>query len=499
MEQTMSFGPAPPLKHFSLEKNRTMITMLRDKAAPILANNLLPHFTDHSVAHSDNVTKLVDNLLEWDEPVLNDQELVILYSACYLHDIGMQYERAGETDVVSSLSLIPPWDERSESDKRDLLRTFHNRISAEMVQKSVYSASPPIGFQLTSEFNASYIARLCHAHCLPIDTSEYSHLVEDGPNIRMSLLSGLLRLADILDESRRRATCEKERTLELDLESQTHWWRHHYTEDVSFDCSNRVITIWFDFPSARLAEYERIVPLLQMPQIEAEFRYHASALVKNGLGWSLRHKSKDTPYGSAKEMPEEVLTAMLTQLARRRRVADEEHRLLALGQFREARPSIERRLKALNDRESSMDLGDYLLELGRISFDLFELGGRRSARSALHRRYLTHLHLLTLDDRLRVGLRLLEWLLDDGQAFEATKLVEALAPSAQPLPQGDGRKWEYTRLKILALTSANAYDEVKAELRSALEWAPHEAKASLAADLAEIMLLQGDFGRDEEA
>lgn len=49
----MSFGPAPPFKHLSDEKSRALLITLRAKTAPILANNILPHFTDHSVAHSD--------------------------------------------------------------------------------------------------------------------------------------------------------------------------------------------------------------------------------------------------------------------------------------------------------------------------------------------------------------------------------------------------------------------------------------------------------------
>ena len=223
----MSLGPAPSWKHLSNETYRALLTVLRDRVAPILANNLLPHFTDHSVAHSDNLTELVDNLLANGTQLLTDRELLILYSACYLHDIGMQFERAGETEVISSLSLLCPWNDLHETDRRELLRKYHNLISAELVTKSVGSASPPIGFTLTMEYGPRYIATLCHAHCMETDTEAYADVVQDGPGIRVPLLSALLRLADILDESRRRAVREKARTLELDLDSQTHWWRHY--------------------------------------------------------------------------------------------------------------------------------------------------------------------------------------------------------------------------------------------------------------------------------
>ena len=494
----MSLGPAPRWKHLSEEKARAMLTALRAGVAPILANNLLPHFTDHSIEHSDSVSELIDNLLENAPSPLTNHEILILYSACYLHDIGMQFGRAGETDVISALNLLPPWSGQSDAGKRELLRAWHNRLSAELVNKSVGVAAPPIGFHLTPDFGPEYIASLCCAHCVDTDSAEYATLVEEGPGIRLPLLSALLRLADILDESRRRATRERARTLELDLDAQTHWWRHYYTEGVTFDPRDRIITIWFDFPPDRLPEYKMVVPVLQIPLIEAEIARHAGVLLKNGLGWSVRYKSQSKPYSNAEEMPETVLTAMLKQLASRRAAADEQQRLLALTRFQEARPSIERRLQSLKDREPSMDPGDSLLELSNIAFDLFDLGGRISARWALYHRYLESLQHLSLDDRLRIGTRLLEVLVDDGQDFEAAQLLQKLTPLFQTLPISDERKGAYAKLEIRTLIAACAYEEAKAAITAALQWAAPAEKASLTADLAEIELLQGDFEQKEE-
>jgi hypothetical protein len=78
---------------------------------------------------------------------------------------------------------------------------------------------------------------------LPVDSTRYQDLTKDEANVRMDLLSAFLRIADILDESSRRATREQAQTLQLDMTSQTHWWRHYYTKDVSIDKSNRLITI----------------------------------------------------------------------------------------------------------------------------------------------------------------------------------------------------------------------------------------------------------------
>src|SRR5437868_4760436 len=97
---TSPFGPPPALIHLQSEPHRALVVALRGAVAPLLGVNLFHHFTNHSVAHSDNVCVHVDSLikpLQSSAHPLSADELVILYSACYLHDAGMEYERAGQT------------------------------------------------------------------------------------------------------------------------------------------------------------------------------------------------------------------------------------------------------------------------------------------------------------------------------------------------------------------------------------------------------------------
>ena len=138
----------------------------------------------------------------------------------------MHYERAGDTRTIRDLKLPTPWEKLPEDTRRDLLRRHHAAISAEMVQASIRSNAPPVGIQVTGDIFPESVAALCEAHTLDANSPLYAQLTQREPRIRMGLVSGLLRIADILDESRRRATREKARTLLLDLTSQTHWWRH---------------------------------------------------------------------------------------------------------------------------------------------------------------------------------------------------------------------------------------------------------------------------------
>lgn len=102
------------------------------------------------------------------------------------------------------------------------------------------------------DYFPNYVAAISEGHTLPIESPRYRELTVDGPNLRIELLSALLRIADILDLSRRRANRAKELTLGLSVESQTHWWRHHYTEDIVIDQDRKLVSVWFDFP--RLAQ-----------------------------------------------------------------------------------------------------------------------------------------------------------------------------------------------------------------------------------------------------
>ena len=183
--------------------------------APILANNLLHHFTDHSVEHSDSLARYIDSLilpLQATAEKLSEDELLILYAACYLHDIGMQYEKAYETQIIASLKLSTPWSDLSSD---DLIRQHHAAISAEMVRASLNATAPIIGLQLTVDYFPTYVAALCEGHTLSTESARYKSLTQPGPNLRIELLSGLLRIADILDLSRRRANRPKALTLDL--------------------------------------------------------------------------------------------------------------------------------------------------------------------------------------------------------------------------------------------------------------------------------------------
>lgn len=487
--------------HLDGESSRSLLVNLRNKVAPILDNNIQPHFTDHSVLHSDGVSQLVDALigpLQKSDERLNQTELVILYSACYLHDIGLQYENAGQTKTIADLNLGLPWDEQPEAERRNLLRRLHHKISAEMVHSSVRSEDPIIGMQLTQDYEPSKIACLCESHNLYFeverDMNRYMEITTDGPEIRMQLLAGLLRVADILEESRRRATRPKANTLMLDVTSQMHWWRHYYTKEVTFDKHDKTITIWFDFPPAKFNSYSRVVPELQKPWIEAELNRHAAVFNRFGVTWTLQVRLKAEEYSDTETMPYEVVTAMMAELRARHLDEDERRRAVLLNTFRESRPQIDGRFDHLQNQKEVLSPQDYLLKLVEVSNDLWTIGSKRSAIMTLVFDFGKNCQHLVACKRIEVGTRLMEMCLEEGIPELANGWGIVLQQNVRTLDPNHPAVFPCLRTIADWFIALCGYDEAKAAIAQAIASAPDDANiALLNAKRCEIEFLQGEL------
>ena len=492
----MRSNPSSLFRHLR-DPHRTLISSLREAVAPILANNLLPHFTDHSVDHSDRLTTLVDELIEpiqSGQHALSPTELAVLYAACYLHDIGLQFENAGLTRVISELALPHGWDALSEDQRRDLLRQRHNRISAEMVYRSATGEPPLVGMALPRELEPASVANLCAAHTVDTESPEYRKLMSGAPSVRMPLLSGLLRVADILDESQDRAQPEKARTLRLDVNAQIHWYRHYYTESVVIDQHEKTIRVCFDFPPAKEREYGAIVPELQMPLIQRELARHELVFHKYGLGWTLVHSVGSNEYGIKEAMPEPVLTAMLKHLFDLRNKNAEVQRQTVLRQFEEAQPSFERRLGEAERRRQDGDVAGWLRELAQVCSSMWDMGGKRSAWTTLHGPFYRNNQMLEPVERIKLGTDLARLMIEDDAAFQAANLLVGLRSAADALPDNEPTKIEFYRVLVpcflanLDLASAREACERLCRLPAA-----EDEKHKLKTQLREAALLSGDM------
>lgn len=482
---TTDSDSAARFRHLGDSVSRGRLEALRDAVKPILANNLLPHFTDHTVSHSDSLVAIIDqfiNPIQSGQHALQPQELMALYGACYLHDIGMQFERAGETEVIRR-QLHPPlkmdgiddavyhlaWEDLSEDERRRLLREYHHEIAAELVVSSVRASEPPVGIQLADDYLPDVLASLCEAHCIDpeheLTCERYQSLVQQRGPIRVALLSALLRVADILDASGKRARREKARALLLDCEAQLHWWRHYYTKDITFE-KNNAIRLWFEFPPSRNSDYSEVVPLLQMRYIEQEFRRGEPVFRSVSLPWYLDQHVIDAAHSTMEEMPEAVFLTMKRLLSQDSASALQQL-ASAEGRFLNASAAIGARLKALRDSENTLSPAERLREVFSVATDLSASGGKRSAWNLLYGAFDANKSTMPPSEQVEIGCALALMMMNDDNSDRAYRLIRDLAPIADNLPDDDLRKAEYWRLRARG-AFANLFDETEAAMERAV-------------------------------
>ena len=474
-------------KHLKSQEKISLLTTLRSKVQPILANNLLPHFTDHSVEHSDRVTQLVDHLvqpLQQSGEKLNPAELTAIYATAYLHDIGMQFENAGRTEVIQRLGLAVSWDDLPEQKRRDLLRDHHPEISAEMVRNSA-NGTGEVGMVLPGDLEPAAVAALCHAHALDPQSEQYEQLMYDSPSLRMSLLSGILRMADILDESQVRAQRGKADSLLLDAVAGMHWWRHHYTVDVKFSHNERTITIWFEFPPALGDEYSRVIPELQVPLIQEELECHQAVFRRYGLDWSVHHKIQSPPYGAQETMPESVWGEMQRNLFGRRTAKVQQQRFAVVRHFQDVQPSIQKKLAELEETKNSTSAADYLRRLDLLVRECIAIEGLRSGCALLTGAYLRNREALPLSEQFKMGLRLAGALISDGRPDRALDVLKPLEPQANSLDDQTPQSETFAKLWLSCLVETFDLDTAQEALRRALD---SDLDASVKNELKAIIL-----------
>lgn len=478
--------------HLKSKNYILLLQGLRKAVTPTLSNGMFPHFTDHSVEHSDRLVEIINKLIEpiSEQKKLTDQELLILFASCYLHDIGMQYENAGSTQTIAKLDLKQKWDELTENTRREYLRKYHHEISADFVMMISHGQSSPINHTLPPDMKPEYIAALCEAHCVSVKRPRYQELLDSTPGIRMPLLSALLRIADILDESCRRVTIEKFKTLLLDDESQKHWWRHYYTEDISYDIRKMKITFHFDFPKEKKKEYKSIIPYLQLPWVQSEFSNHNDVLNEAQLNWSLKWTLTEKPYKTVESMPESILVEMLKELHIIKGKESEEKQLMALNSFAESRPYIQRQIDALQQNEKS---DEYLLKLWMLAKDMKEIGGVRSAWNILKSDFNKNMQSLSRKKQAEVGTWLAETMLQDGAIRDATDIIISISGSIDDLEDISLLR-SFLKTKLKVMVSGYHWDEAKETFTSLYQKiSDNTEKQIIIADMYEWAFLYGEL------
>jgi hypothetical protein len=496
--------PEPALFHLVSPGRRARLRTLRESVEPIFRNRLHRHFTDHSIDHCDRVGLRAEELLRPLKKKLNDDEGSVLYGGAYLHDIGMHNEKAGESGRLAKMlkDAGRDWVNIGFDDRLDLIRRYHHEISADMIVASVRNGSPSIGFTLKDQDRATDVAAICEAHCVDTATPRYDALMPkpDRPTMRLRLLAAALRLADILDEAHHRAIVDQARTLDLSLESRMHWWRHYYTREVEIDPARNRVTVVFAFPAEKRERYGKLVPALQMPWVEQEFERHREVLAENGLSWHLSWVVQEAPFDTLEQMPPEVETYMLQELARRKQLAAQQSRVDLLAHFDESRAHLMEQLRAIKANSTNADPADYLRQVLRLTVDLWDLGSHLTAQERLRSAIFfattngrsvdprLHVHAATQFARMRA----------DRDPRDAVAGLLDVQKISETLPDSTPEKVEFYRLLGSLALRAGAFEQGGAAAREAIRLLGNSpAVEQIRAEIAEATLIEGQSDSDQ--
>jgi hypothetical protein len=497
---------AAPDFRFCDNASKARLHTLRDRIAPILANRVHRHFTDHSVDHSDRVVALSDALasaLPEDKRLSND-EAFVLYGACYTHDVGMHNERAGmHGRLAQALAQSKTsWSDLSEQRRLDLLREHHHEVSADMIVASrrldgTGYTSPPTGLALDDADFPGEIAAVAESHVVDTESSRFADLVGQlAGSHRLRLLSALLRVADILDEAQHRALRSKAETLDLNDESQMHWWRHYYTREVIVDLATSLITVIFEFPHDQEREYESVVPELQMPWVRCEFERHRGVFAANRLTWAVASTVRRSAFSTLDPMSPSVMIRMLRAVAQQKSVGASVSRKTLLEYEDRARTFSNTQISTLTATRAERNADEYLRDMERAAADLHAAGGTLSAiahlRSAIH--YATT-DGRTVDGRTHVSApaALGRLLFERGDNRDAVLALRGDAEkAAAALPDSNGTKAQFYRwlakVSIVAGDFSGGREAAKKAMRLLLAGPDRD---ELQAELHEAIMLEG--------
>ncbi|MEI7606458.1 MAG: NACHT domain-containing protein [Rhodospirillaceae bacterium] len=267
-------------------------------------------YTDHTISHKHIVHAHLDSFLgPWleEQRVKHNEDLVrtevmVLLSATYLHDIGMQMAHPrilaalpSLTDAERRAADALPKDGITEK-HREFARRFHHTITHDWILGSSRNGLdlPPLD---GLDNRRSMVAKVARAHNIwltnPESYQEFKDAVapaeEPVGTVRLDLLAAFLRLADILDQDKRRVDMNAAKRLAMPVTSMVHWWRHHYVNACRLEKNNDhafPLTVAFRLPKEHEGEQDWLWDALYsatVNEIKAELQRLSPWLGRSGI------------------------------------------------------------------------------------------------------------------------------------------------------------------------------------------------------------------------
>jgi hypothetical protein len=223
---------------------------IKTAAAEFWKEKKLRWYTDHGIEHSRSILDMIERMLHPMNVMLSAEELYILISASYLHDIGMQDLRISGAEGALN------------AEQEKIVRRTHPERSVDLIlDNAIYLGtdnSHRIPLDIPPDFigPVSLVVR-AHGTDFFFDSVmklNRNHFSPGGKDFKGPFLAALLLMADELDlHEKRSAECLEPSNSYLENfapESLLHIYKHHYIRKVSLEggITNRTIRLTFAFP-----------------------------------------------------------------------------------------------------------------------------------------------------------------------------------------------------------------------------------------------------------
>lgn len=162
--------------------------------------------------------------------------------------------------------------------------------------------------------------------------------------------------------------------------------------------------------------------------------------------------------------------------------------------FDEQAPILDRRLSELEAKRTTLAAQEYLIELSKIAFDFATIGAKRSAWYMLNSSFREHKSELELNERVRIGLTLVEIMLNDNVADAAMFVLQELISDIDKLSPDDPSSLTFWDLQSRGFVNLAEYSDAVSSLEQTLLLAKDsDVRDRLIAELSEIHFLHGEF------
>lgn len=286
-----------------------------------VAKNVWPtqyfmHYTDHTpLHHSKRVIEYLNdityNLME-SRFRLSTEEIFILLSSAYLHDIGMQWlnEETFRMVGINKRSI-----DQLDYEDFEKIRKKHGELTEKLIEKSVGAKNDYPDLGLEDDIFLEPIKVVSGGHTAT-DWSRYGETYGIGgaSSIRLRFLVALLRIADALDITFERMNPEQLKLVDLPLKSIFHWYQHYYVQTLNIDLEKRpgvaYIRIRFAFPlSYNFTDLERYF----VESIKEKLNNELGETRPHLTGWvNIELDDHEITHTEAKKaLPEKIATQLL--------------------------------------------------------------------------------------------------------------------------------------------------------------------------------------------